>query len=65
MIHATKGRGSSENSTGRFELFQRESVDDGWGSLDGDEDRLKPGNDELTVTRFRPPVENEPQLTLF
>jgi DNA repair photolyase len=24
-----------------------------------------PGNDELTVTRFRPPVENEPQLTLF
>ena len=41
MIRATKGRGAGENSSGRFESLERESVDDGWGSLDEDEDRLK------------------------
>jgi DNA repair photolyase len=50
MIRTTKGRGASENSTGRVESLARESVDDGWGSLDEDGDRLKT---TLSVDRSR------------
>ena len=50
MIRATKGRGASENSTGRFESLERESVDDGWGSLEQEEDRLET---TLSIDRSR------------
>jgi len=33
-LRAIKGRGATQNPTGRFESLQREAADDGWGSLD-------------------------------
>ncbi len=50
IVRATKGRGASENSTGRFESLERESVDDGWGSLEQEEDRLET---TLSIDRSR------------
>ena len=50
MIRATKGRGAADNSSGRFESLGRESIDDGWGSLECEEDRLKT---TLSVDRSR------------
>lgn len=34
LPHAYKGRGATLNPDGRFEVLEREAVDDGWGSLD-------------------------------
>ena len=50
MIRATKGRGAADNSSGRFESLGRECIDDGWGSLECEEDRLKT---TLSVDRSR------------
>ncbi|MEO0358946.1 MAG: radical SAM protein, partial [Pseudomonadota bacterium] len=47
---ATPGRGTSDNQTGRFEQFQRVSVDDGW---DHDLDDLAPVRTEVHIDRPR------------
>ena len=36
-----KGRGATENLSGRFEALERESIDDGWGCLEEQPERLK------------------------
>lgn len=41
MNRATKGRGATENESGRFESLEREDIDDGWGCLEDERDRLK------------------------
>ena len=41
MNRAAKGRGATENKSGRFESLSRESVDDGWECPESDEPRLK------------------------
>ena len=50
MIRTTKGRGTGDNRSGRFESLGRESIDDGWGSLESEEDRRKT---TLSVDRSR------------
>ncbi|MBB3066024.1 PA0069 family radical SAM protein [Limibacillus halophilus] len=37
-----KGRGALSNSDGRYERFQHEAVDDGWGSLEAESEHEKP-----------------------
>ena len=39
LIH--KGRGAASNTVSRFDHFQREDFDDGWGSLDEEVPRLR------------------------
>lgn len=46
----TKGRGAAGNQSGRFELLTRESVDDGWDTLEQEPERLKT---TLSVDRSR------------
>ena len=41
MDQAIKGRGATQNESGRFESLVRESVDDGWNSPQEDRERLK------------------------
>ena len=41
MDQAIKGRGATQNESGRFESLVRESVDDGWNSRQEDRERLK------------------------
>ncbi len=50
MIRATKGRGTGNNRSGRFEPLGRESIDDGWGSLEREENPIKT---TLSVDRSR------------
>lgn len=45
-----KGRGAIENQSGRFESLERESIDDGWGCLEEEPERLKT---TLSVDRSR------------
>ncbi len=40
-IRPIKGRGATANRSGRFESFERESLDDGWGILDEEQERPK------------------------
>jgi len=46
----TKGRGATGNRSGRFESLTRESVDDGWDTIEQDRERLKT---TLSVDRSR------------
>lgn len=41
MNRTIKGRGATENRSGRFESLEREFIDDGWGCLEEEPDRLK------------------------
>jgi DNA repair photolyase len=41
MDHAIKGRGATQNESGRFESLARENVDDGWEHGEEDPQRLK------------------------
>jgi DNA repair photolyase len=47
-----KGRGAMLNPEGRFEPYRRETVDDGWGSLDGLAEAPAPAT-EILVDRSR------------
>ncbi len=46
---ARRGRGAASNSTGRFEMLQREDVDDGWER----EDEVESAVTEVTMERAR------------
>jgi DNA repair photolyase len=41
MSHVIKGRGATHNKSGRFESIERLATDDGWGSLEDQQDRLE------------------------
>jgi DNA repair photolyase len=41
MNRVIKGRGATDNKSGRFESFEREVIDDGWEYLEEEPERLK------------------------
>lgn len=51
MGAAVRGRGAISNRSGRYERFQHEAFDDGWGS--GEEDRDRPVRTSVTPDRSR------------
>jgi DNA repair photolyase len=50
MNRAIKGRGAIGNKSGRFEAFERELIDDGWGNQEHEQERPKT---TLSIDRSR------------